>query len=173
MIAVGIVGASGYSGGELLRLLARRDRVQVRRVTAHSQAGEPVDAVHTDLARVFPLTFEEFDAAERSTGLDCVFIALPSGEAMQIVPALQGRVGRIIDLGGDFRLPHAALYERYYGSPHTAPALLGTAVYGLPELHRERIRLSSLVANPGCYPTSAILGLLPALQQESSNRKAS
>ncbi len=162
MIAVGIVGASGYSGGELLRLLARSDRVQVRRVTAHSQAGVPVGAVHTDLARVFPLTFEEFDAGTFE-GLDCAFIALPSGEAMQIVPALQGKVGRIIDLGGDFRLPHAALYERYYGRPHTTPALLGTAVYGLPELHRERIRLSSLIANPGCYPTSAILGLLPAL----------
>jgi N-acetyl-gamma-glutamyl-phosphate reductase len=162
MIAVGIVGASGYSGGELLRLLARSDRVQVRHVTAHTQAGMAVGAVHTDLARVLPLTFEEFDAGTFE-GLDCAFVALPSGEAMQIVPALQGKVGRIIDLGGDFRLPDAALYERYYGRPHTAPGLLGTAVYGLPELHRERIRVASLIANPGCYPTSAILGLLPAL----------
>jgi len=162
MINVGIVGASGYSGGELLRLLARSDKVQVRRVTAHSQAGVPVGAVHTDLDRAFTLTFEEFDT-EAFQGLDCAFIALPSGEAMQIVPALQGKVGRIIDLGGDFRLRDAALYQRYYGRPHTAPALLGTAVYGLPEIHRERIRAASLIANPGCYPTSAILGLLPAL----------
>jgi N-acetyl-gamma-glutamyl-phosphate reductase len=162
MVSVGIVGASGYSGGELLRLLTRSDRVSVKHVTAQTQAGLPVGAVHTDLARVLPLTFEEFDAGTFD-GLDCAFVALPSGEAMQIVPALQGKVGRIIDLGGDFRLPDAALYERYYGRPHTVPGLLGTAVYGLPELHRERIRVASLVANPGCYPTSAILGLLPAL----------
>jgi N-acetyl-gamma-glutamyl-phosphate reductase len=162
MITVAIAGASGYSGGELLRLLSRTDRVSVKCVTARTQAGLPVGAVHTDLAGVVPLTFEEFDAG-KFDGLDCAFVALPSGEAMHIVPALQGKVGRIIDLGGDFRLPRAALYEHYYAGPHTAPGLLGTAVYGLPELHRERIRVSSLIANPGCYPTSAILGLLPAL----------
>ncbi len=112
----------------------------------------------------FQLAFEEF-AAERFDGLDCVFIGLPSGEAMRVVPALQGRVGRIIDLGGDFRLADPKVYEAYYGRPHTAPALLGQAQYGLPELYRDRIRSASLIANPGCFPTGAILGLLPALKE--------
>ncbi len=161
-LRVGIVGASGYSGGELLRLLAPGDGIQVEEVTAHSQAGQPVEAVHPALAGTVALTFARFDP-ERLAGLDCVFVALPSGEAMEIIPQLTGRVGAIIDLGGDLRLPTAALYERYYARTHTAPGLLGTAVYGLPELNRERIRSARLIANPGCYPTSAILGLLPAL----------
>lgn len=162
-LRVGIVGASGYSGGELLRLLAPASSVHVVHVTAHSQAGKPVEDIHPYLAGVVPLTFKAF-RAEDFEGLDCAFVALPSGEAMEIVPALQGKVRRIIDLGGDFRLPTAEMYERYYKRPHTAPALLGTAVYGLPELQRERIRSADLVANPGCYPTSAILALLPAIK---------
>jgi N-acetyl-gamma-glutamyl-phosphate reductase len=161
----GIVGASGYTGGELLRLLAPAERVRVVRVTANASAGKPVDTVHAPLRGVYPLVFEEF-VPERFDGLDCVFVGLPSGEAMRVVPALQGRVGKIIDLGGDFRLADASLYEAYYGRPHTAPELLGKAQYGLPELHRDRIRQASLIANPGCYPTSAILGLLPALKEQ-------
>jgi N-acetyl-gamma-glutamyl-phosphate reductase len=159
----GIVGASGYTGGELLRLLVRATDVHVARVTANTSAGKDVASVHPSLTGLYPLTFEEF-TPERFDGLDCVFIGLPSGEAMRVVPALRGRVGKIIDLGGDFRLADAAVYEKYYGRPHTAPELLGTAVYGLPELNRERIRTAPFVTNPGCYPTSAILGMLPALQ---------
>ncbi len=161
----GIIGASGYSGGELLRLLAPAERVHVARVTANTSAGKPLAAVHPSLRGIYDLSFEEF-TPERFSGLDCVFIALPSGEAMRVVPALQGRVGRIIDLGGDFRLGDAAEYATYYGRTHTAPALLGTAVYGLPELNRERIRTATFIANPGCYPTGAILGLLPALTRK-------
>jgi N-acetyl-gamma-glutamyl-phosphate reductase len=158
----GIVGASGYTGGELLRLMGRADDVQVVCVTANASVGKRIEEVHPLLKALYPLTFEEF-APERFDGLDCAFIGLPSGEAMRVVPALRGRVGRIIDLGGDFRLHDGAVYEKYYGKPHTAPALLGEAVYGLPEMNREQIRTAELVANPGCYPTSAILGLLPAL----------
>ena len=161
----GIIGASGYSGGELLRLLAPAERVHVARVTANTSAGKPLAAVHPSLRGIYDLSFEEF-TPERFSGLDCVFIALPSGEAMRVVPALQGRVGRIIDLGGDFRLADAAEYATYYGRTHAAPALLGTAVYGLPELDRERIRTATFIANPGCYPTGAILGLLPALTRK-------
>lgn len=161
----GIVGASGYTGGELLRVLARAEGVRVVRVTANASAGKPVDSVHASLRGVYALTLEEF-VPERFDGLDCVFVGLPSGEAMRVVPALQGRVGKIIDLGGDFRLADAKLYEAYYGRPHTAPELLGKVVYGLPELHRDQIRPATLVANPGCYPTSAILGLLPALREK-------
>lgn len=159
----GIVGASGYTGGELLRLLARAENIRVACVTANTSAGKSVDTVHPYLRGVSSLVFEGF-APERMDGLDCVFIALPSGEAMRVVPALRGRVGRIIDLGGDFRLANAPEYEKFYGRPHTAPEFLGTAVYGLPELNRERIRNASFVCNPGCYPTSVILGLLPALK---------
>jgi len=161
-LRVAIVGASGYSGGELLRLLAPGTGVHIAHVTAHTLAGKPVGEVHPILAGVVPLTFSSFKP-EDFAGMDCVFVALPSGEAMEIVPALQGKVGRIIDLGGDFRLPTAEMYERYYKKPHTAPSLLGNAVYGLPELMREQIRSAELVANPGCYPTSAILALLPAI----------
>lgn len=162
-LRIAIIGASGYSGGELLRLLAADPSVRIEVVTAHAQAGKPVAEVHPYLAGRVPLTFVPFDPAVVA-GMDCVFIALPSGEAMQIVPALQGKVGCIIDLGGDLRLPTAAIYEKYYKKPHTAPQLLGAAVYGLPELHREKIRTANLIANPGCYPTSVILALLPALE---------
>jgi N-acetyl-gamma-glutamylphosphate reductase len=135
-LRIAIVGASGYSGGELLRLLASDPTVRIELVTARAQAGKPVEDVHPFLAGRVPLTFVPFDPAAVA-GMDCVFIALPSGEAMQIVPSLQGKVGCIIDLGGDLRLPTAALYEQYYKKPHTSPHLLGTAVYGLPELNRE------------------------------------
>jgi N-acetyl-gamma-glutamyl-phosphate reductase len=158
----GIVGASGYTGGELMRLLVRAADVQVTRVTANASVGKKVESVHPSLKGLYSLSFEEF-TPERFDGIDCVFIGLPSGEAMRVVPALKGRVGKIIDLGGDFRLADPAVYEKYYGKPHTSPGLLGSAVYGLPELNRERIRTATFVSNPGCYPTSAILGLLPAL----------
>ena len=162
-LRIAIIGASGYSGGELMRLLASDPSVRIEVATAHAQAGKAVEEVHPFLAGRVPLTFAPFDPAV-VTGMDCVFIALPSGEAMQIVPALQGKVGCIIDLGGDLRLPTAAMYEKYYKKPHTTPQLLGAAVYGLPELNREKIRTAKLIANPGCYPTSAILALLPALE---------
>jgi N-acetyl-gamma-glutamyl-phosphate reductase len=162
-LRVAIVGASGYSGGELLRLLAPDPDVTVAVVTAHAQAGKQLGEVHPQLAGRYPLTLTALDAAAVA-GCDCVFIALPSGEAMQLVPSLLGKVGCVIDLGGDLRLPTAALYEQYYRKPHTAPRLLGEAVYGLPELNREKIRSAKLIANPGCYPTSAILALMPALK---------
>jgi N-acetyl-gamma-glutamyl-phosphate reductase len=109
--------------------------------------------------------FEPFNA-ESMDGLDVVFIALPSGEAMSIVPQLMDRVGRIIDLGGDFRLPTPELYEQYYPHKHVAPSLLGKAVYGLPELNKQQIADAHLVANPGCYPTSVILPLFPMLKSD-------
>jgi N-acetyl-gamma-glutamyl-phosphate reductase len=162
-LRIAIVGASGYSGGELMRLLASDPSVRIEVATAHAQAGKAVEDVHPHLAGRVPLTFVPFDPAAVA-GMDCVFIALPSGEAMQIVPVLRGKVGCIIDLGGDLRLPTAAMYEKYYKKPHTSPELLGAAVYGLPELNREKITAATLIANPGCYPTSVILALLPAIE---------
>jgi len=165
MIRAAIVGASGYSGAELLRLLAVRNDVSVERVTANAAAGQRVDAVHPVLAGEVDLSFEALEP-DRLGDVDVAFVALPSGEAMKVVPALKESAGRVIDLSGDFRLRSVPLYEQYYGHPHTAPGLLSEAVYGLPEINREWIAHARLVANPGCYPTSAILGLLPALQKD-------
>jgi N-acetyl-gamma-glutamyl-phosphate reductase len=162
MLRVLIVGGSGYSGAELMRLLAGRADVRIVRVTANASAGQRVDALYPDLAGRVDLVFEEFTPAA-AEHVDVAFVALPSGQGMNVVPALRERGIRVIDLGGDFRLQTVSDYETYYKHAHTAPALLEEAVYGLPELNREKIARASLIANPGCYPTSAILALLPAL----------
>jgi N-acetyl-gamma-glutamyl-phosphate reductase len=165
VIRVGIVGGSGYSGAELLRLLLRRTDVRVERVTAATSAGQRVDALYPSLAGRTPLVFEPFEVT-RFDGLDVAFIALPSGEGMKVVPSLVGKVNHVIDLGGDFRLRSVESYQLYYKHQHTAPDLLPEAVYGLPELNKAALKSARLVANPGCYPTSAILGLLPALVRD-------
>jgi N-acetyl-gamma-glutamyl-phosphate reductase len=163
MVRCGIVGASGYSGAELMRLLAPREDVALEVVSAATSAGKRVDEVYPSLAGVVDLTFGEFNPSQFD-GLDVVFIALPSGEGMKVVPELLERVGHVIDLGGDFRLQDMKLYEEYYGHRHSAAALLPSAVYGLPELNAEKIASAQLIANPGCYPTSAILPLAPLLK---------
>jgi len=163
MIQVGIVGASGYSGAELMRLLSARPDVNIAKVIAGASAGKRVDDLYPAFSGSIDLIFELFDASQLD-GLDVVFVALPSGEGMNVVPQIMDQVERVIDLGGDFRLPDTNMYEKFYGHKHTAPHLLGEAVYGLPELNAERIADTHLVANPGCYPTSAILPLLPVLE---------
>jgi N-acetyl-gamma-glutamyl-phosphate reductase len=165
-----IIGASGYSGAELLRILSGHPEVTVRAVTAASSAGQRVDAVYPAFAGVTDLVYQSL-VPDSLSGVDVVFVALPSGEAMKIIPAIREKVDRVIDLGGDFRLPSADLYAAYYKHRHVAPALLPEAVYGLPELFRDEIRAARLVANPGCYPTGAILGLLPALAGGAVLRK--
>jgi N-acetyl-gamma-glutamyl-phosphate reductase len=162
MIRVGIVGGSGYGGAELMRLLLPRTDVCVELVTAATSAGQKVDAVYPSLAGRTSLVFEQFDAA-RFNGLDVAFISLPSGEGMKVVPPLMDKVKYVIDLGGDFRLQSPETYQLYYKHQHTATVLLPEAVYGLPELNKAAVKNARLIANPGCYPTSAILGLLPAL----------
>jgi N-acetyl-gamma-glutamyl-phosphate reductase len=164
MITAAIVGASGYSGHELLRLLARRADVRIAGVFARASAGERVDALYPAVTGTVDLTYAPFDP-EALRGVDVAFVALPSGEAMSAVAALQGVAGRIIDLSGDHRLQDLDVYARTYGHAHVAPALVEKAVYGLPELHRDRIAGATLVANPGCYPTSALLALIPALAE--------
>jgi len=163
VVNAAIIGASGYSGAELLRILSAHPGVRVQKVTAASSAGKRVDALYPAFAGQCDLEYDELVPAGLD-GIDVAFVALPSGESMKIIPLLKERVGRIIDLGGDFRLGSAELYEKYYRHGHTAPALLSTAVYGLPELNRDSIAAAKFVANPGCYSTSAILALLPALK---------
>jgi N-acetyl-gamma-glutamyl-phosphate reductase len=162
---VGIVGASGYTGAELLRLLTGHPEFEVAAVTAHSHAGEAVGEHTPSLRAAYPgLVYESFDAG-RLDGLDLVFCALPHGESQRLVPELRDRVGTVVDLAADFRLRDAALYPEWYGEPHAAPGLLADAIYGLPELFREDLAGASLVAAAGCYPTAAGLALAPLLRR--------
>jgi len=162
VIHAGIVGASGYSGVETTRLLLRRNDVSLDAASASSSAGKRLDAIAPEFAGRTGIVLEEFTPSH-FTDLDVVFVALPSGEGMKVVPTLLGGKARVIDLGGDFRLQSTEAYQQYYKLQHTAPGFLPQAVYGLPEIHRNAIAGARLVSNPGCYAMSAILALLPAL----------
>jgi N-acetyl-gamma-glutamyl-phosphate reductase len=162
-VKVGVVGASGYAGVELIRLCAGHPDLEVAVVSAGEHAGEPVARYTPSLAAAYPaLTYSATDAAALD-GLDLVFLALPHGRSQHLVPDLMDRVGVIVDLAADFRLREPSLYPAWYGDPHSAPALLGKFVYGLPERHRDQLRGARLIAAPGCYPTAAILALAPLL----------
>jgi N-acetyl-gamma-glutamyl-phosphate reductase len=158
---VGILGASGYTGSELLRLLAGHPDLEVAVVTAHAHAGQVVGEHTPSLAAAYPgLVYEESDPA-RLNGLDLVFCGLPHGESQRIIPALRPHVGVIVDLAADFRLRDPALYPAWYGEEHAAPELLGQATFGLPELFRDDLIGATLIAAAGCYPTAAGLALAP------------
>ena len=164
MARVGIMGASGYTGAELLRLCSQHPELEVVVATGASQAGNPVAALYPSLAAAYPdLSFSSYDPS-RCEGLDLVFLALPHGESQQLVPDLCERVGKVVDLAGDFRLRHAAHYPRWYGEEHAAPELLGRFAFGLPELFRPEILGADLVAAPGCYVTAAALALAPLVR---------
>jgi N-acetyl-gamma-glutamyl-phosphate reductase len=158
---IGIIGASGYTGGELLRLLCRHPSLRVGWATSRQHAGVPAGEVFTSLRDFSDVVFSAPDLALLPAGVEAVFVALPHVEAMSVVPALLERGLKVVDLSADFRLRDADVYSRAYGHPHAAPALLAEAVYGLTEHARERVRTARLVANPGCYPTATLLPLLP------------
>jgi len=161
---VGIIGASGFTGAELLRLLAAHPLLEVVHVTGDTAAGSAVGDEHPALAAAYPgLTYRSYDVADVA-GLDLVFVALPHGHSQTLVPDLRGTVGHVVDLAADFRLPDAALYPQWYGEEHASPELLADFVYGLPELHRDRLRGAELIAVPGCYPTASTLALWPLVQ---------
>lgn len=161
-LQVAIVGASGYSGQELIRLLLQHPQVEISCFTSRQYAGQPVAGMFPRLRGRINATFVEPTAAA-ITG-DVAFLALPHGVAAEFAPDLLQKGVRVLDLSADFRLKSAATYREFYDHEHPAPALLARAVYGLPELHRAAIRQAQLVACPGCYPTSIILGATPALQ---------
>ena len=163
MIEVGIVGGTGYTGMELLRLLVGHPDVRLRAITSRSNAGTRVDEMFPALRRHLDLRFTEPDAGALGK-CDLVYFATPNGTAMNMVPALLDAGARVVDLGADFRLQDVATWSRWYGMEHACPGLVEEAVYGLPELNRERIRGARLLANPGCYPTAVILGFLPLLE---------
>jgi N-acetyl-gamma-glutamyl-phosphate reductase len=161
MTPVGVVGASGYTGAELLRLCSQHPQLDVRLATADSQAGSRLADLYPSLGAAYPtLTFDKLDA-EACDGLDLVFLGLPHGASQDLVPELAGRVGRIVDLAADFRLDDPGLYPTWYGAEHTQPDLLGSFAYGLPELFRAEIARATKVAAPGCYVTAAVLALAP------------
>jgi N-acetyl-gamma-glutamyl-phosphate reductase len=165
MIRVAIVGGTGYTGVELLRLLARHPEVAILAVTSRSEAGRRVDEYFPSLRGVVDLCYSDPDPALLADA-DLVFYATPNGTAMQQVPGLLASGVRVVDLSADFRLRDVAEWQRWYGQEHAAPGLLEEAVYGLPEVYRETIQNARLVANPGCYPTAVQLGFLPLLEND-------
>ncbi|MEN6439803.1 MAG: N-acetyl-gamma-glutamyl-phosphate reductase [Syntrophobacter sp.] len=161
-VRVAIAGASGYTGFELVRLLCTHPSVQITMITSRQLKGRRLDDSYPALKRHCDLVFEDPDPEKLASASDIVFTALPHEAAMDIIPGLLELGVRVIDLSADYRLRDAAVYEKWY-SRHKTPDLLAEAVYGLPELYRDRIRTARLVANPGCYPTSVILAAAPLL----------
>jgi N-acetyl-gamma-glutamyl-phosphate reductase len=161
---VGVIGASGYAGAELLRIAASHPELDVAVATGTSQAGAAIADLYPNLAADYgDQRFESWDASAVD-GLDLVFLALPHGESQKLVPELDGRVGRVVDLAADFRLKDPDLYPTWYGEAHTCPERLADFAYGLPELFRSDILTSSLIAAPGCYVTAAALALTPLVR---------
>ena len=161
---VGIIGATGYTGVELLRLLLRHPQVEVAALTSQKYAGIPIDQVFPSLTKHLPLKCEELAADQISKKTDFIFAAVPHKTAMEVVPLFYRQGKRVVDLSADFRLKDAALYEKWY-QKHTSADLLPESVYGLPELHRDKIRSAKIVGNPGCYPTGALIGLIPLVKE--------
>ena len=171
MIRVAIVGGTGYTGVELLRLLALHPEVEVVAVTSRSEAGRRVDDMFPSLRGIVDLEYSD-PASSPTRDCDLCFFATPNGTAMHQVAALLDAGTRVVDLAADFRLKDLDSWQKWYGMPHAAPQLLEEAVYGLPELHRPAIREARVVANPGCYPTAVLLGFLPLLERDGRARRA-
>ena len=163
MIKVGVVGGTGYTGVELLRLLAQHPDVTITAITSRGEAGTRVADMFPSLRGHVSLKFSD-PAVARLNQCDLVFFATPNGIAMKQAPELLDAGVKVIDLAADFRLKDAAIWEKWYGIPHECPQWLGKAVYGLPEVNREAIKNAQLVANPGCYPTATQLGFLPLIE---------
>ena len=163
MIRIGIVGGTGYTGVELLRLLAQHSQAEIVAITSRGDAGTAVSGMFPSLRGRVDLRFED-PAKANLSACDVVFFATPNGIAMQQAPALLEAGVRVIDLAADFRIKDVAEWEKWYGMTHACPEWVDKAVYGLPEMNREQIRSARLVANPGCYPTAVQLGFMPLLK---------
>lgn len=163
MLKIGLVGGTGYTGMELLRLLVRHPHAELVCITSRGNAGTRVDAMFPGLRGHLDLEFSEPDV-DRLAACDLVFFATPNGTAMEMAPVLLDAGTRVVDLGADFRLQDLDVWSRWYGMAHSCPEWVAKAVYGLPERHRDSIRGARLVANPGCYPTAVALGYLPLLE---------
>lgn len=166
MIKVGIIGATGYTGIELLRLLKFHPQVEVTCITSTSQQGEEISQVHPHFQRIYNLKLEDFNLDRIVQSTDIIFCALPHGLSLERVPELLERGKKVIDLSADFRLKDPRDYSKWYQYNHPRQDLLEKSVYGLPELRRDEIREADLVANPGCYPTSILLAMKPLLEMD-------
>ena len=163
MLAVGVVGGTGYTGAELLRLLVTHPQVELKYVTSRSESGDKVADLFPNLRGFTDICFTE-PSVETLAECDLVFFATPNGTAMKMVPELIKNNVRVIDLAADFRLQDADVWKQWYGMDHACVDVLADAVYGLPEINRSRIKSARVVANPGCYPTASTLGLLPLIE---------
>ncbi|MGE0684571.1 MAG: N-acetyl-gamma-glutamyl-phosphate reductase [Candidatus Binatia bacterium] len=163
-IKVSIIGASGYGGAEAVRLLSTHPEVEIVHVTAESQQGQTMSGLYPNLRSFVDQMMIAVDTERIGRDSDMTFVSLPSGKAMDLVPSLLRQGSKVIDIAADFRLRDASLYPTWYKVTHTAPEYLAEAVYGLPELHREKLKKARLVANPGCYPAASLLALLPLLR---------
>ena len=164
MISVGIIGASGFTGAELLRICATHPHFEVKYATGDSQAGTLARSLYPSLAATYPnLVFEEFEIA-KALACDVLFLGLPHESSLELVPQLVNKVKLVVDLSAAFRLTDTSKYPQWYGFTHTHPELVASAVYGLPELHREQLKTARLIATPGCYVTAASLALQPLVK---------
>ncbi|MFC4617701.1 N-acetyl-gamma-glutamyl-phosphate reductase [Camelliibacillus cellulosilyticus] len=161
---IGIIGANGYSGIELIRLLKSHPFIGIETLVSHTTSGTAIEALYPHLAGICEMTLDDLDADRVADRVDLLFFATPAGISKGILPAFIEKGVKCIDLSGDFRLKRPAQYEKWYRKPAGDPSYIDQAVYGLTELNREIIKKARLIANPGCYPTAAILGLLPALK---------
>ncbi len=164
MIKVGIIGGTGYTGAELLRLLVQHPQAEIAVITSRGEAGKKIADLFSNLRGYVDLAFTEPDD-KALAACDLVFSATPNGIAMQHARTLLKGSARLIDLAADFRIKDVPTWEKWYGMPHACPELLVEAVYGLPEVNREKIKKARIVANPGCYPTAVQLGFLPLVEQ--------
>jgi N-acetyl-gamma-glutamyl-phosphate reductase len=163
-LSIAIVGSSGYTGGELYRILLHHPAAQVTVVTSERSAGKPLSDIFPHLTGLTDLVCEPLDPDRIAKKAEFAFLALPHVASQEAAHHLHARGVKVVDLSADYRLSDPAVYEKWYEHKHQYPDLLKNVVYGLPELHREQIRKAALVANPGCYPTSAILGLAPLIR---------
>jgi len=166
MIKVGIVGATGYTGAELVRLLLGHPQAELVAVTSRSYQGQKLSSIFPNFLGVTDLVCTGLDPAELARECDVVFVALPHGHSVALAEILVAAGKKVVDLGADFRLQDREIYGQWYQEEPAAAELLSQAVYGLPELHREKIREANLIANPGCYPTSSILALAPLVKEK-------
>jgi len=164
-IKVGIIGGTGYTGIELYRWLQKHPQAEVVYVTSESYSGKPLSTIYPEVAQRCDIQLKAFEEIKNQE-VDAAFFCLPHGHAVNVVPEFVSRGVKVIDISADFRLNDTQSYKRWYGFEHPYPELLQQAVYGLPELNREKISQATLVANPGCYPTSVILALAPLLQKQ-------
>lgn len=162
MFTAAVLGATGYAGIELVRLLSNHPEVEIKMLVSHSFVGQKISDVYQNFRGVLDLECEELDV-DKAASCDVVFTALPHGASKQVIPQLYEKGARIIDLSGDFRYDDPDVYAKWYGEEHSSPELLKKSVYGLCELHRDKIKNTRLVGNPGCYTTCSILGLAPLL----------